>query len=571
MNVQEYLTKKGYDYNVINRPAGPQAVMNCPKCGDREKKFSINTETGAFNCMHLNNCGWKGSFRDFQIFHNDEPTGLIGDNNFSVKKREYDIPKKKTEDVNKEIYIWFNKRGISKNTVDHFRIGKYQNQIAFKFYENGVFKNCKYRDMKEKKFHQEKNAAPVLYNRDNVPEESEELIICEGEIDALTWHQYGFHSVVSINSGANDKRWIEYNFKWLERFKKIFLSMDMDEAGRKEVEEISNRLGAWRVYDIELPYKDCNECLQNKVDKETITNALLNAKGFDREEIVCAVEYKELIIKNMLEPEKDYGRKTGIELLDNKLKGWRGGEITVWTGRNGSGKTTAIMEVLILDIINEAKKGNLLPGCLGSFEMRPEVLLSWGTLQLQYLNGHIRNPDGITRLEIEKLIESIFWQMYVINIKDVISEDMLFDLYEFAAQKYGCKVFILDSLMRVRLKNKKDKYEGQAHFMDRLARFADKFDCHVHLVVHPRKGEKDTDAPDSSAVKGAGEITDIAHNVISIYRLSDDQVEKIANELNISKSNAPTSLWHLHKNRMHGLTGSKRMIFDEQYKIFKEF
>jgi twinkle protein len=572
MNVQEYLTSKGYSYNVVKRPSGYNAVMECPKCHDRDKSFAIDIESGAFNCMRLNKCGWKGSFRDFQLFHNDTPKSVVSDRDFKEKKKEYQLPKHTPEEISADVYEFFRKRFISRETVEHFKVGKLRTAVAFKYFEDGKFVNAKYRGMTEKKFHQEKGARPVLYNRDNVPEDSEELVICEGEIDAMSWHQSGFPNVVSINSGASDKRWIEYNWDWLKRFKKIYLSMDMDEAGQKEVDDIAKRLGNYRVYSVELPYKDANECLLEGEPPEKFQAAIATANGFERPELRNASEYADELVDTILHPEKYHGRNTGIPFLDDTIKGWRGGEVTVWTGRSASGKTTALMQVVMYDIIEQSKKGNFLPACIGSFEMRPEMLLEWAISQIRYYRnagkGKAWEDGAWTEEEIRQYAKDYLWPLYIVNIKDKVNEDTIFDLFEFAAQKYGCKVFVLDSLMRIGLNRQYDALEAQKAFMDRLARFADKFDCHVHLVAHPRKGEKDSDIPDKSSIKGAGEITDMAHNVISIYRLSDEALSREADKQGIQLSSVPSTKWRVIKNRVHGVTRSEAMHFNFRHKTF---
>ena len=382
MEVQEYLTSKGYDYNIVQRPSGLTAIMNCPKCGDREKKFGISLVNGAFSCLHENKCGWTGGYADFQRFHGDQPRRVVGDTDYKNNtKVEYDLPKHDPNEADQEVYDFFSGRGISKEIVDRFKIGKLRTAIAFRYYEDGVVVNIKYRGLQEKKFHQEKNAKPVLYGRDLVPTEAQELIIVEGEIDCLSYHQYGYAAVVSIPSGATDTRWVEYNWDWLERFKKIYLSYDMDDAGRGMIEKIAKRLGDYRVYDLRLPEKDANKCLVDGIEKSEITNRLLTAVGFDRPEIKNVAMFAERVVETLTKPDEHSGRVTGSVFLDNYLRGWRDSEITIWTGRSGSGKTTMVMQFVVQDIIAEAEAGRTLPVCIGSFEMKPEMLLAWGWLR----------------------------------------------------------------------------------------------------------------------------------------------------------------------------------------------
>lgn len=81
-----------------------------------------------------------------------------------------------------------------------------------------------------------------------------ELVICEGEIDAVTWAHYG-HAAVSVPGGAKSTGWIDVCWDWLQRFQKIHVSFDEDAAGRMKVVEIVTRLGMARTDIIRLPEK----------------------------------------------------------------------------------------------------------------------------------------------------------------------------------------------------------------------------------------------------------------------------------------------------------------------------
>jgi DNA primase len=79
-----------------------------------------------------------------------------------------------------------------------------------------------------------------------------ELVICEGEIDAITWATYGF-AAVSVPGGAKYTGWIDLCWEWLERFSKIHISFDEDAAGRMKVMEIVSRLDIVRTDIVRLP------------------------------------------------------------------------------------------------------------------------------------------------------------------------------------------------------------------------------------------------------------------------------------------------------------------------------
>ena len=81
-----------------------------------------------------------------------------------------------------------------------------------------------------------------------------ELVICEGELDAVSWAAYGYPAV-SVPGGAKYTGWIDHCWDWLKPFRKIHISFDEDAAGRMKVVEIVTRLGMARTDIVRLPVK----------------------------------------------------------------------------------------------------------------------------------------------------------------------------------------------------------------------------------------------------------------------------------------------------------------------------
>lgn len=114
------------------------------------------------------------------------------------------------------------------------------------------------------------------------------LIITEGEEDAIAlrrslerhtseeWKDR-IPAVVSLTSGAGSaKREITKHLKDINRlFKEVVLCFDMDEPGRKAVEEVCSIIP--NALSIELPYKDANECVMEGKSKELYRLAVFTA------------------------------------------------------------------------------------------------------------------------------------------------------------------------------------------------------------------------------------------------------------------------------------------------------
>jgi twinkle protein len=549
MTVSDYLSKKGLQW----KRRGEEALMNCPFCDppDRERKFSINLTTGAFNCLHLNRCGSRGSFTDFQRKFGDTAVQLNGKRFVDYGgKPKYERPKVQVKTGNQKVIDYLHKRGFTDKTIEHFKFGyKDDDTVMIPYYRNGELVAVKYRSITEKKFWTEKNPEPTLFNRDNVEKES--IVICEGEFDAASLYQYGVEAV-SIPMGATGDGWIDNEFEYLEGFEFVYLCFDNDQAGQKAANDAAIQIGLHKCKLVTLPCKDANECLMTGVSQATIISAISSAKDFRPDTLVSPDHYsgkvKELFIRGV----GMFGIKTPWEHLNSLLKGWRNSEVTVWTGKNGAGKSTILNQVLI----DLAGKG--IKTCIYSGEMSPERYLRWAVIQYQ-------GKDNPTLDEVDATLSWMSSKVWIIDMTAGITQDKLLSDFTYAARRFGVKHFIIDSLMKISFE-KQDEYRQQQEFMNALCGFAYTHAVHVHLVAHPRKTDSDDDEPGKVDVKGASEITNLADNVIALQRVSETRKDAVR-----KKGNYPADCkMFLKKNREFGYEGSVNLTFNVDTKCFSD-
>ena len=203
-DIGEYLARKGLKW----KRRGDQAVLNCPQCGDTENKFAISLTTGAFNCLHLNSCGIKGSFFEFQKLMGDTPKPEKRDRFANPPTKNYTKPNTEIRPPTPPVIDYLNRRGFTRETLEHFKVGAFDNDTAMlPYYRNGELINIKYRSISDKKkMRTETNAEPILFNRDQIYDNK--LIICEGEYDAMALYAYGIDAV-SVPMGCKNLQWID--------------------------------------------------------------------------------------------------------------------------------------------------------------------------------------------------------------------------------------------------------------------------------------------------------------------------------------------------------------------------
>lgn len=550
MEVREYLNSKGYDWAEKDRNGNLNAIFNCPFCDDTKKKFAINLTNGAFQCFHSNSCGVKGSWWDFQKKLGDTPHRLISDPFINRPRTNYQKPKPQVQKIDTEVDKYLKSRGFTAETIKFFKIAQKNGAIAIPYFKQGEVVNVKYRPLdKKQSMWTEKNAEPTLYNRDNITKN--ELIITEGEYDCMALYQYGIESV-SLPNGANGLAWIDNEWNWLKTFKTIFLCLDNDIAGIEGAMKISQKLGAWRCKKITLSAKDANDCLKNGMSKDKILQCIVNAEDFQPATLVSPTHFQDEVIDYIRNPNKLHGTPTAWDKLTEKLKGWRLEELTIWSGRNSSGKST----ILNQHVISLAADG--IKSCIASLEMPPPRYLRWAIMQFL-------GKAFPTEQEVRETLGLFDTKIYIINTYEEIKPNDLLDIFEYAARRHDVKHFIVDSLMRIAFQGRDELKEHKAFVSDLLS-FVKKFKCHAHLVAHPRKGFKDSDKPGKVDIMGTGHISDLAHNVIMMWRVPEDMKEKAKLE---GKETFDT-LMDVQKNREFGIEGNIKLWFDTEAKTFDD-
>lgn len=253
-------------------------------------------------------------------------------------------------EANEGRYNALTKRRISKEICEKagYWIGKLNGetvQIANYRDQNGEIISQKIRAANKEFATRGKHKSDSLYLK-HLWSGGKRIVITEGEIDALSVMQVqgGKWPVVSLGSGAQvAKKTLSANYEYLDQFEEIILMLDMDEAGRKAVEEAAPVLPAGKVKVAVLPYKDANECLVNG-DTEAIINQIFNANPWVPDGVVSAASMKERVQQHLETAESVGLLFDGCEGLNERTLGTRGGEVVMVTSGSGMGKSTFVRQ-----------------------------------------------------------------------------------------------------------------------------------------------------------------------------------------------------------------------------------
>lgn len=385
------------------------------------------------------------------------------------------------------------------------------------------------------------DSRPHLFGWQAIDNNAREVVITEGEIDAMTVSDWGYPAL-SVPSGVKNMEWIEHDFDALARFDRIYLLTDNDAPGTECAEVIAKRLGRERCFRAILGgYKDANEALASNVfTGPDFEDALAQAKTLDPAELRNAGEYADALWEEF-EPSnvETLGTETPWD-IEWKI---RPGEVTIWTGWSGHGKSHVLMQVMLADSTQGQR-------CLvASFEMP----VSQSIRQLAMMSIGRRPRDRAESNQACAWLAGSFWFYDALGVKPWRE---FMPAFEYAVRRYGITRIVVDSLLRVGIAE--DDYEGQKEFVGVIVAFAAKHNVHIHLVCHARKQDDESKAPGKMDIRGSASITDLVHNGFSVWRnkgkeqtIAKMKAEgKVPTAELIVKQDATLAMW---KNRKTGV------------------
>lgn len=195
---------------------------------------------------------------------------------------------------------------------------------------------------------------------------------------------------------------------------------------------------------------------------------------------------------------------------------FRPGEVTVWGGANGNGKSLVTGQVA-LSLCAQGEKV-----CIASFEMKPAKTLERMGRQFSGFNPSDPAFAG-SEVAMKGLIDVYEqfrdWtdnQLWLYDQQGTVTAKQVIAVVRYCAKEKGITHFFIDSLMKCVASE--DDYNGQKLFVDELTSIARDNGIHIHLVHHIRKPADENHKPSKYDYKGTGAITDQVDNVISVWR-----------------------------------------------------
>lgn len=184
---------------------------------------------------------------------------------------------------------------------------------------------------------------------------------------------------------------------------------------------------------------------------------------------------------------------------------FRPGELSIWTGYKGHGKSMLLSQAMLHMMRLNQRVLIISP------EFKPEEVLA---RKCRQESGSSRPPSDF----VDRWFEYAKSRLWLFDHQGALKPDNVVALCRYAVATFGINHIVIDSLMKCGIGVGSDDFSKQKHFVDRLQSIAHQSGPHIHLVAHARKGSSDEQPAGIHDVKGTSEIGDMAENVFSVWR-----------------------------------------------------
>lgn len=241
----------------------------------------------------------------------------------------------------------------------------------------------------------------------------------------------------------------------------------------------------------------------------------------------------------------------------HKFFKFRQGEVTLWAGVNGHGKS-AVTGMVAASLVAQSEKV-----CIASFEMKPRKTLHRMVRQFMGLNDMEVRPEEVEILRdvYEQFAALCSQHLWLYDQQGTVNQERICAVTRYCFKELGIRHMFIDSLMKC-VKGE-DDYNGQKSLLDELCAVSRDYGAHVHLVHHLKKGDKETEQPDKFSVKGSGAITDQIDNLMLVWRNKAKEFDRQAGKI-VSPDDPDTIVFCRKQRNGTGWEGAIKLWFDPE-------
>ena len=222
-------------------------------------------------------------------------------------------------------------------------------------------------------------------------------------------------------------------------------------------------------------------------------------------------------LDNVLEAFKTPPQLTGCELPWSKtsdLVRLRRGELSIWPGMSGHGKSILSGQVM-LSLMAQGEKV-----CIASMEMKPA----------ETMQRMCRQAFGCNSPRVSDIKDFHQWtdgKLWLYDQQNSVTPERILAVARYAHAELGVTHIVIDNLMTCGIAEDGDGWQSkQKDFILALSCHSHDTRQAVHLLAHVRKQPDESKPPSKFDVRGSASITDLADNVFTVWRNKPKEAER---------------------------------------------
>jgi twinkle protein len=268
-----------------------------------------------------------------------------------------------------------------------------------------------------------------------------------------------------------------------------------------------------QVSEIQKRAKELDEARRIRIVKPDEVDFEKYIKANDvGQKVRGAMEFLEEVREDFINP-KEEPHQTMPWPKTHQGFGFRAGEVTLYAGGNGGGKSMVTGQIAL----NLIKQGQRV--MIASFEMKPKRTLT--RMLRQFAGENIYNPMYVNKQQhlmdlVTRLQNFSHGKLWLYDQQGTVTSQQVIAVARYSAVELGVQHIFIDSLMKC--VSGEDDYNAQKMFVDELTALARDHNVHVHLIHHIRKLASEEIQPNKNDIKGSGAISDQVDNVLMVWR-----------------------------------------------------
>lgn len=505
----------------------------CPACGhDRKKKgqktmsITVNTDGNLYCCHH---CGIKGMVKRERFYEKYTKGEAVSNITKIPTQLNYNVDLIKS---------FFSKRGITLDTLEGLppmTTGrKYFHGVGEKDAVGFIYGNrespdaIKWRAIDSKAFTQD-GAAREFYGL-SMLEESEDIIVVEGECDVIALASIGIQAVSCPNGApakvshrrVDPEEDAKFAYIWeareiLDKKKRVILAVDNDEAGEALAEEIARRVGRAKCWRVKFPdkLKDANDAVAS-LTADKVRESVASPVPMPLQGVYGATEYHSAVTE-IYDNGCGTGASTGMPCVDD-LFTISEGQLSIVTGIPSSGKSEFVDQIMI-NLARESK----WKFAVCSFENPPQLHIAKLAEKVVGKPFYEGWEDRMSKAEMDDAIKFIDDHFVFLESRDgaMSTIESIIERAKQAVMRLGVRGLLIDPYNYIERVGENEN-EGISEMLTKISLFAKSHGIHVWFVAHPTKVRMNDDGtypvPKGNEVSGSAAWFAKADIGVTIHR-----------------------------------------------------